>query len=359
MYQYYFASPEIVMREQNKADFNTVVKGGNVFIPPLVDSLNDLFGDDSDFPFEIEAGYRLEDASNPRLFGYADGELLLGYEHQAGELQNAPGERGWIAVSHDGGLTFEDMQSFSDAGVSHLGPGVLMPDGKTLRRYYPDFNQNCGIVSESSTDGGDTWKNNSGIRYSLKDEDCRMGVWTTVVTDEGGVVMFYNHDESWEETGEGVIYVRRIYSEPGDNGMNFELTDEDVMGYTHEDDTPIKWADPNAVVLPDGRIRLILMHQERGQPTPPLGRTGALYSFISDDEGETFEIEGKIFAWDDVEEFEVYSLNDPKILRLEDGHYRIFVAALIPLKGVDTNKQGLKMADFRWVMLSAISEKAD
>lgn len=78
------------------------------------------------------------------------------------------------------------------------------------------------------------------------------------------------------------------------------------------------YVDPNVLVLADGRMRLITMKQAT-----------TLYSFISSD-GRNFALEqGYRLHLNDFTGFKVSSLNDPKLVRLKDGRYRIYVAALV------------------------------
>ncbi len=317
----------------------------------LVDSVDELVGENNSFPFALDDGYRIYDASNPRIMSYEDSTLTLGYEYRSSELKNTPGEKGYIAVSHDHGLTFEEGRQFQND--EQHGKGVLMPDGKTYRRYVMDL-QNGLMVSESSTDR-DTWTDDSGARYDLNEHDEGWaGVYTIFVDGDGGVVLLYNNDIVWEETGEKIIYVRRAYSKPGDNGMNFEFEDDDVMEMQHSDGTPVSWADPHAAVASDGSIRLVVMHQERGKPFPPKGRTGDIYTFVSTDGGNSFTVEGKALGWEEIDAYTVFSLNDPKIIQLEDGRFRFWVAAMV-YEGELTDTESLngEDPDFHWLMLSA------
>ena len=59
---------------------------------------------------------------------------------------------------------------------------------------------------------------------------------------------------------------------------------------------------------------------------------GEIYSFLSTDNGDTFALEqGVRLTTSDFASvgIEVWSLNDPWVVRLPDGRYRMYVAALI------------------------------
>lgn len=308
------------------------------------DTNNNTPGDTNTPPvsFTLDAGYRINFGSNPRIMDYQDGELSLGYEYQAVELVDTPGERGYIAFSTDG-LNFTGHRQFAPG--ENRGKGVLV-DGTTWRRYAED--QETGTVrSESSVDGVN-FVPDEGYRYDLNEHDGgRMGVRTFFVDKYGGVVLLYNNNTI--VNGEEVILVKRAYSPPGDAGLNFTLTEDDVIGMTHDDGTMQSFPDPHAIVLPDGRVRLIVMQQDRNQPMPPSGRTGTIYSFISAD-GDLFAFEAELFAWDSFSEFEVRSLNDPKIVGFEDGSYHIYVAAMVPTETGEEDQ-----GEYKWIIISATS----
>lgn len=297
----------------------------------------------SDVNFVLDPGYRLNFASNSRIMDYQNGQLSLGFEYHASEMANEPGERGYIAFSTDG-LNFSGMRKFEPG--ENMGKGIYI--GGVYRRYYID-EANGQVISETSTDG-ETYTADEGSRYDLNQYDAgSIGVRTVFVDKYGGVVLIYNHNEI-EDNGEEVIYVRRAYSEPGDNGMHFTMTDLNLLEERYEDGQNYSYNDPNAIVLPDGRVRLIVMYQDRYEPKPPMGRTGTIYSFISED-GSTFTKEAELFSWQSFSEFEVHSLNDPKIVRFDDGSYHIFVTAMIPLETGEEDNTG--NGGYKTVIVSA------
>ncbi|PIN79783.1 hypothetical protein COV16_02410 [Candidatus Woesearchaeota archaeon CG10_big_fil_rev_8_21_14_0_10_34_8] len=292
--------------------------------------------------FVIDEGYRINFASNPRIMSYEEGILSLGYEYHSQELKNEPSARGYIAFSDDG-LNFYDNRKFNLG--ENKGKGIQLADG-TYRRYQfsPD---KCGFTNEYS-ENGNNWQNEDDLAYDLSEnDDCWAGVYTTFVDEEGGVVLLYNNDLENEE-GKKDIYVRRAYST--DNGKSFAF-EGTVIDINDKYGDFMSLADPNAIVLDDGRILLILMNQDAGEPKPPLGRVGDLYGFISEDGGKTFDSGHYLFGWADFDEFEVRSLNDPKILQMNDGSYKIYVAAMIPAEEGDDEEN-----DYKYVIVSATSK---
>lgn len=289
---------------------------------------------ESKITFDIDDGVRIDYASNPRIMDYTDGVLTLAYESNATALQNMPGARGYVATSTDG-LSFDGNRPFNPG--EQRGKGLLLPDG-SLRRYFPsqDLTQ---FVSETSTDGGKIYTEDDGVRYVLPQEGW-IGVWTEFVDADGGVVIIFNRNlKDTTMNGGEAISVSRLYAE---DGLNFTMTDEEVMVPDDEKMLVLGFRDPNAVVLPDGSVRLVVMYQM--PPWPPAGHTGTIYTFISEDSGRTFTFESTVAAYSDFEEFEVWSLNDPKILLLDDGRSRVYFAAMMEDQTTD---------DFKWVLVSA------
>ena len=85
---------------------------------------------------------------------------------------------------------------------------------------------------------------------------------------------------------------------------------------------------------------------QHGHPVPPAVPKGTIYSFTSNDYGATFiqDIDYRL-RFDDYDEFEVLSLNDPKVILLPDGRYRMYVASMI--------RTGQANDDIKWSIISA------
>ncbi|MDP2624689.1 MAG: hypothetical protein Q8P27_00720 [Candidatus Peregrinibacteria bacterium] len=174
-----------------------------------------------------------------------------------------------------------------------------------------------------------------------------------VATTEDGL----NFEEGRQFTndeflGEGIVLsdgTQRRYSIDIDAGM---VTSDSSIdgGETWEDDEGYRY-DLNE--YDDGRVRLIVMYEEYEAAKPPKGRLGELYTFISED-GENFELESKVVSWDLITEFEVRSLNDPKIMQFEDGTFRVYVAAMVPDEEAQLNDD--PNSAYKWVLLSLTGE---
>jgi len=93
--------------------------------------------------------------------------------------------------------------------------------------------------------------------------------------------------------------------------------------------------DPNALLLPDGHIRVVTMNPH-GPPAPPLARIGTISTFTSTDHGRTWIKDPDYrLQYDSFTEWNVYSLKDPKLILLPDGRYRIYLASMIKNKVID------------------------
>lgn len=197
---------------------------------------------------------------------------------------------------------------------------TLLPDG-TWRRYLYD-NRAAQMTSESSTDGAH-FTPDAGVRYTPSEHDNgTLGVYDFHVASSGAVIMVYLGDLMGQNN------LRRAVS--SDNGWTFTFDRGDVLGDGALGGGANSFVDPKLITLPDGRVRLLTM------------KMGAVYSFVADDDLETFTQEpGMRLAPGDFTEFEVRGLFDPVIVRLPDGRYRIYVTAAI---GDDPEHQALVSA---------------
>ena len=274
--------------------------------------------------FAPDPGFRVTGCSVPEVSVTETGRFYL---------YCSDGPRQMFAVSEDG-LDFQVLDGPSEETQRNDPRKLLLPDG-TWRKYI--WNSEAGaLLSERSTDGLH-FEREEGERYRLDESDNgTMGVRTLFVTRAGGVVLLYVGDMG------GVNNVRRACSPPGDNGANFTFQDGNPLGDADAGGGQNSYVDPYALVLPDGRVRVFTMWQGPGA-VPPQGIKGDIYSFVTDD-GVTFTPEpGPLLQPGDFTAYQVYSLNDPKVVLLPDGRYRMYVAAM-----TDDGQGG-----HRWVIVSA------
>ena len=270
-----------------------------------------------DLQFTPDPGIRVDHASNPGVaLDRSTGTIYLYYEERVSE---GPGNQ--MVVTSSDGLVFSNPVE-ADSYHARLNPRVvLLPDG-TWRRYSYSP-QEHGFVSESSGDGLN-FTADEGVRYYLQPEDNdSAGVYTVYVDHTGGVVLLYIGDMAGEHSS-----IRRAYST--DLGDSFTFEEGDL---THDRDLAVndKFVDPKVILLPDGRWRLITMRRGPNGPAPVPGQkaVGEIHTFISTNGKDFYHEPGIRIKTDDFAEFSVWSLNDPVMVRLPDGRYRIYVAALV------------------------------
>lgn len=260
--------------------------------------------------FTIDPGIRVDYASNAAAGVDPVGNVYLYYQ------DNRTGQQ-LRAISADG-LDFSPGEIPRDWGYDSRS--TLLPDG-TWRRYQYDPRE-MAMKSSHSANGFD-FVPESGVRYAPQPSDNgTLGVYDAFRDSSGGVVLLYIGDMY------GVNNVRRAYST--DNGLTFAFDRGNVLGDEQRGGGPNSYVDPKTILLPDGRRRLFAMTQGGAPPRPPDSGSGEIVSFVSNDDGRTFSLEGTVLTWRDLTEHPVYSLNDPVVVRLLDGRYRMYVTALIP-----------------------------
>ena len=298
----------------------------------ITSSEQEQTSDESTNLFEVDPGVRVTFASNPIVLAQTDKTLTLAYEYRSEELKNAPEDRVRVMTTQDG-LTFE--QEDPDEWM-HVPEPIQLPDG-TYRRYFYNA-QAGGLQSESSSDGG-TFTLDDGLRYQVsgaKTNDPNIyGVSTYFVDSQGGVILLYN------STIDNEIVVNRAYASPETSGLTFVFDRADILGGALEDP---HYAVPHTLVLDNGDIWLVIMNQSRTNH-PPQSREGVIYAYVSRDDGETFDLAGRLVDWEDFVEFDVYSLNDPKLVEFSDGTLRVYVAAMVQDEEVE--------GGYRWDLVSA------
>ncbi len=263
----------------------------------------------SDLIFYPDSGKRtVKGTGMPMAKINENGTVYLYYGEDA--TNGSPGNK--LAIAADG-LTFGNISSPPSTYLYHP-KFVLMPDGVTRRTYAPGGNMSPNVVSMSFT-GNEQPTADAGVRYTAGANDGgTIGIVEVFADDKGGYVMLYIGDLQNRND------VRRAYSQPGDNGMNFTYTNDNVLGDAGLTKGSDKNVDQFSLLLPDGRRRLFTMAEG--------GRR--INSFITSDYGTTFTREpGVRLAATDYVEFKVYSLHDPSVVRLPDGRYRMYVCGRI------------------------------
>jgi hypothetical protein len=249
--------------------------------------------------FTFDAGFRVIGATNPQPgVDAVTGQVHLYYVDRATNQQS-------VAVSSDG-ITFP--AGASAAGVfRNDARNTLLPDG-TWRRFQWNFGTSQ-IGSLYSADGV-TFTPESGVRYTLQPADKgTLGVYDAFSDRQGGVVLLYLGDLP------GLNNVRRAYSR--DNGLTFTFDRGNILGDDNAGGGANSFVDEKSIRLPDGRIRLFTMRQN------------TIYSFVSNDDGYSFVRDpGTRLERANFKEATLTSLNDPVVVRLPDGRFRMYLASL-------------------------------
>ena len=260
-------------------------------------------------------------------------------------LTYSTGPTRWIAQSSDG-LNFTNPSRRVDP--RHNPHVIEMPhrdaNGDRVWRKYRHNMQTGYFYSESSTDRVHFTKD-PGVRYTPHASDKgRVGVHCEFTDNKGGVVLLYIGDM---QPG-GANNVRRAYST--DNGWTFTWDRGNVFDDLKYGGGGMSYVDPRQCKLPDGRIAIFVMQQGPQPPHPPRRKVGTIHCFLSDD-GETFKKEPYIsLSPEDFTDFPVYSLNDPWVVLLPDGRYRMYVTGLVP----DPSSPG----DYTGAIVSAVTNNA-
>lgn len=267
-----------------------------------------LFSQNSDLFFKPDSGYRVYGAAMGGIYMDENGTVYL--YTTSGPAQN-------LSVSQNG-LDFQavDITSYPDYRA------LQMPDGTFIRFNVVLENDTAVLKSSSSTDGMH-FTQNSKVLFTFPENDhiTRSIVYhTNFFNALGGICFIYLAGE--------IDNARSIYSPPGGE-INFGNYHSNIFADSTFGGGSYSFWDPNGILLPDGRLRVITM-TPHGPPAPPAERKGTLYTFTSTDSGETWTQDpGYKLRYDSFTEFDVYSLNDPKLVRLPDGRFRIYVAAMI------------------------------
>jgi hypothetical protein len=301
----------------------------------------------SELNFIPDPGIRVNYASNSwaKAALQDDGTTLyyLFYQDHEG---NGDGPAPQKAVTSIDGLDFDASQArpYSPGGnssdpdlVQNDPRSKLMPEEEDGSPIWRRFNATMeGLKTETSQDGVN-FQQDDGFAYlyhntgeGYENDQGIIGYNDTFVAADGSIVFLYIADM---QPG-GYNNVRMARSQ--DNGATFTWVKANVLDdakLVDEGGHPsCSYVDPKSTTLPNGSVRIFLMTQAC-HPSSPGNPTGYIHSFLSTD-GENFSHEDGLrlqpedFDWDTFG-FVVYSLNDPVVIPIEDGRYRMYVTALI------------------------------
>jgi len=265
-----------------------------------------------------DPGIRMLGGQRPRILLDKDGRYWLTFG-----IFKDPND--YVTSCMDG-LNFPPAQKKTDDRNNPLVERMPLPDsnGNPIFRKYRLDAPNAQIVSSSSTHGL-YFQPDPGARYIASPIDNGLlGVSDTFVNRWGEVVLLYIGDM---QPG-GRNNVRTAIAV--DNGWTFNLVDVDPFGDFNGPGRGESYVDPKALDLKNGRVRVFTMRQGPQPPQPGARKVGDIYTFLTEDGGRTFQRDpGPVLMPEQFKEFDVWSLNDPMAVRLKDGRFRIYVAALI------------------------------
>lgn len=274
------------------------------------------------------------DGSNPMPVYWDDERLVLAYENRAAELLEGPSEKAKFLETTDG-QDFRQPSSEEAQRYFHRPSALEMPDG-TYRRFF--YSSEAGGVKAMVSEDNIEFETLDGVFYEVPSEGERdpryFGVSSFFLDSEGGVVLVYNVTNDENE-----IIVNRAYAA---DGWNFELTDGNLLGDSLPTDN---YPDPHVLVRENGEIWMSVMHRKDHKAAPPLVRGGSIQAYRSNDDGKTFDDVGQLMSYEDFDQWEVYSLNDPKIMEFPDGRLFMICAAMIEDADSETG--------FSWILVQA------
>ena len=275
-----------------------------------------------DLDFRPDEGIRVDGSANPHP----------GVDSRTGDIWLYTQLQGttFLSTSQDG-LVFSDPQETPGPGVNTNDPrSIQLPDGRW--RVYRYDRRRGGFVSSTSIDGV-RYQQDAGLRYKLQEiDEGWVGVYTTFANDQNEVLLIY--------LGAFPGTARLALSTDGGETFSFirrNLLEDEEYKSCHW----IHW-DPRALVLSDGRIRLFTMVQGPQPPHPGYRAVGEVFSWTSLDGGHSWNMDPVVsLTPKDFLPFGLYvwSLNDPWVVELPDGRYRMYVAAVLSDDAEGTNQR--------------------
>ncbi len=232
------------------------------------------------------------------------------------------------------------------------------------------------VVSECSQDG-QWFMAESGERL-ISEDGGKLGV-STAFTLGNQIQLFTMDGQSPNAQGE---FQHRVWHYQAEDavGDRFSLVSADPLQSGPSLEAKDRQNDPAAYTLADGNAVIMTMRQHNGPINPPNVITGEIYGWsvaASNPSKVNALLPGQALDTSEhtdhsalplirAEDFSqaghaVYSINDPSLMQLADGAYRLFVGALVNIDMLPENKALLECAEdiaggkYSWVILSATS----
>lgn len=242
-----------------------------------------------------------------------------------------------VAYSKDG-LLFEDSTEFQ----TYEKPGVLIPGTEESPIYKKFILKSDGLTSSTSYNNGETYEKDEGYRYTFPDNsEQSIGYYDVFNNGQGQIILMYIGNFMTSEES-----VHLAISE--DNGENFVFISDNVLEDKGLNDQGLNYRDPRITMLNDGTLKVYTMVPGKaGPPIPGKESRGYIYSHTSKDGGYTWTLDEGIRLQVSDFPYDVWSLNDPHVVQLENGQLRMYVTARIEDQGSETG--------YKEVLISAIS----
>jgi hypothetical protein len=344
-----------------------------------------------DLHFIPDAQVRLPCAAVPRVGWAADGEVVLYHGDQltsgggqaharsADGLDFGPPETSEEVVGdpiEEGELPviLQDRDGFPGIVALPQPSALTWCSGGTHRMYRTNGNISStfgdGLASSCSMDGRWFWAEPDDRVASVDGGD--VGVASAVVID-GRIHVFAMDGLSPNADGQNRHRIWH-YAASDDSGDVLELVSDDPLDNGETDTADKRYNDPQALPLSDGDVLLVSMQQHKGAVFPDSYRTGIIHGWlISADDPTRVEAalsdgaggNNPLMRPETMEEggHDVFSLNDPSVLDLGAGRYRLYMGALVDIARypdrpefadcvVRETEDGAQLA---WAILSASS----
>ena len=272
----------------------------------------------SDLYFIPDEGYRIDHASRVEvILDNETGDIYIIHGVSLGDDEFHPDV---VSVSKDDGMTFEEVGEYTSTFAISRNFKMKITDenGET---YWKMFKIASDGIATDRTYDEEIFRPEKGLRYTFLEEELKIGYSDLFLLDDKIFYIYIANLASSQESMHLAV--------SDDEGETFSLVDDNVLDDKGTNDAGMNYRDPKITLLPDGRIRLFTMVQGGSAPIPGSHAAGYIYSHTTED-GLHYNLDEVIrLKPTDFSDFEIWSLNDPQVILLPDGRYKMYVTALI------------------------------
>ncbi len=198
-----------------------------------------------------------ETLTNPATFFLANGQLALLYEGIKHISSAGLDMHTLNLMTSVNGASFSNpfAGSIASSISGSISPGIVRIDSNTLRAYYGTIS---GVTSAVSTDEGATWTKEDGVFQILGCSETFAysphGL-NVIKLANGTYRLFFGAYSSLNSM------ISRIYTATSSDGKNFTVEDGPLVEPANPE---YRHTRPDAIILPDGRIRVYFSEQYGG-----------------------------------------------------------------------------------------------